>query len=239
MTFRLSDAAAILLGALVVLAGAAPVSAQEPPAKAAPSSGAATQSFDAGKLADQAIAGTRDRLKLTDDQIRQIKPPLMETMTKLRQSFAGYWSADGAQFQTLAREVQSIRESFRSRLRAILSTEQMKEYMTISKEVDKALRDTTCAARLAAVKPRLALSPDQEPKVGSILCEDWESKRELALELTASTGDPASTVSPEALYQKIEDATEVQLKQVLSPEQMKAYQAYLTEARAKAPKPSP
>lgn len=46
-------------------------------------------------------------------------------------------------------------------------------------------------------------------------------------------------MSSEALYQKIEDATEVKLKQVLSPEQMKAYQAYLGEAKAKAPKPSP
>src|SRR5262245_28408006 len=148
MTLRFPNVTATLAGALVVLAaGFAPAAAQQPAAKPAPPSSPAAQPFDAGKLADQAIAGSRDRLKLTDDQIRQIKPPLMETMTKLRQSFAGYWSADGAQFQTLAREVQTIRESFRSRLRAILSTDQMKEYMTISKEVDQALRDTTCAAR--------------------------------------------------------------------------------------------
>jgi hypothetical protein len=111
--------------------------------------------------------------------------------------------------------------------------------MSIRQEVDQALHDTTCDARLAAVKTRLSLSADQAPKVRDILCEDMESKRDLALNMTASTGDPAATASPDTLYRKIEDDTQARLKQVLSPDQMKTYLAYLGEMKAKAPKPSP
>jgi hypothetical protein len=243
MSHRISNLTGASAVALVVLAATlAPARAQAPagkppaaPAPAATAETAAPQPFDAAKLADQALGQVRARLKLTDVQIGRIKPLLAENMTKIRQSFAGYWSPDGAMFPALAQEVRGIRENFRASLEPILTPDQMKEFMVIRHEVDQELHDTICDARFAGIKPHLALRPDQEPKVRAILCEDFEKKRDLIAGLTTPPGAPAAPGAPSPQYKTIEDETEARLGQVLTPEQMKAYLAYRGEMKAKQP----
>jgi len=159
-------------------------------------------------------------------------------MTKLRQTLIDYSSADGVMFPALVQEFRGTREKFRSSLEPILGPDQMKEFMVIRREVDQQLRDTICDARLAGIKPRLALRPDQDQPVRDILCKDFENKRDLAAGMTTSTGGPAAGAPPTALYQKIQDETEGRLKQVLTPEQMKTYAAYRDEMKAKAQQPA-
>jgi len=245
MTHRISKLTGAFAAALVVLAaGLAPAAAQAPAAKpaappaAAPAAPAEAQAFDAAPLADQALGQVRVRLKLTNTQIVRIRPLLMDTMTKLRQTLIDYSSPDGVMFPALVQEFRGTREKFRSSLEPILSPEQMQEFMVIRHEVDAQLRDTVCDARLAAVKPRLALRPDQDQPVRDILCKDFEAKRDLVAGMTTSSGGPAAPRPPAPLYQKIQDETEARLKQVLSPEQMKAYEAYRDELKAKAQQPA-
>jgi hypothetical protein len=258
MTHRITKLTGAFAAALVVLvAGPVPAAAQPPapgpPAAApaatsaakptaapaaAPAAPAESQPFDAARLADQALGQVRTRLKLSDDQIVQIRPLLMDTMTKLRQTLIDYSSPDGVMFPALVQEFRGTREKFRSSLEPILSPDQMKEFMVIRHEVDAQLRDTICDARLAAVKPRLALRPDQDQPVRDILCKDFEAKRDLVAGMTTSSGGPAVGAPPKALFQKIQDDTEGRLKQALTPEQMKSYEAYRDELKAKAQQPA-
>lgn len=255
MTHRISKPTGACAAALIVLAaGLAPARAQAPAAEkapaarpaaapatkpaAAPAAPAATQPFDAARLADQALGQVRSRLRLTDDQIVQIRPLLMDNMTKLRQTLIDYSSPDGVMFPALVQEFRGTREKFRSSLEPILSPDQMKGFIVIRHEVDAQLRDTVCDARLAAVKPRLALRPDQDQPVRDILCRDFEAKRDLVAGMTASDGGPAAPRPPTALYQEVQDETEARLRQTLTPEQMKAYEAYRDELKAKAQQPA-
>jgi hypothetical protein len=241
MTNR-STTLTIALAAALTLAVAAPAAAPQPPAAkpaAAPSAApAAPQQFDADKLAGQALGQVRARLRLTDDQIVRIKPLLADTMTKLRQTLIDYSSPDGVMFPALVEEFRGTREAFRKNLEPILSPDQMKEFMVIRHETDQQLRDTICDARLAGIKPRLSLRPDQEQPVRAILCQDFENKRDLVAGMTTSSGGPAVPRSPAPLFQKIQDDTEARLKQALTPEQMKAYEAYRDELKAKAQQPA-
>jgi hypothetical protein len=252
MTYRISKLTGACAATLVVLAaGFAPAAAQAPAAKpaarsaakpaaapaAAPATTAEAQPFDAARLADQALGQVRSRLKLTGDQITQIRPLLIDSMTKLRQTLIDYSSPDGVMFPALVQEFRGTREKFRSSLEPILTPDQMKEFMVIRHEVDAQLRDTICAARLAAVKPRLALRPDQDQPVRDILCKDFEAKRDLVAGMTTSSGGPAAP-HPQPLYQKIQDETEARLRQALTPEQMKAYEGYRDELKAKAQQPA-
>jgi len=230
MTHRFPNLTGACAAALILLAaGLTPAVAQAP---------AEAQPFDAAMLADQALAQVRVRLRLTDDQIQKIKPLLAENMAKIRQSFVGYWSPDGAMFPALAQEVRGIREKFRASLEPILKPEQMKEFMVIRREVDQALHDTICDARFAGIKPHLALRPDQEPRVREVLCEDFEKKRDLAAGPATPPGGPAAPGSTASQYKTIDDATDASLGKVLSPEQVKAYEAYRAEMKAKARPPA-
>src|SRR5258707_4300464 len=102
MTHRISKLTGAFAAALVVLAaGLAPAAVKAPAAKpaaapsAAPAAPAEAQAFDAASLADQALGHVRVRLKLTNSQIVRIRPLLMDTMTKLRQTLIDYSSPDG------------------------------------------------------------------------------------------------------------------------------------------------
>jgi len=194
----------------------------------------APQSFDAAALAGQALAQVRGRLKLTDDQVNSIKPLLADHMTRLRQTLIDYSNPNGSMFPKLTLEFRGARERFRTTLEPILSPEQMKEYMVIRTEVDRQLVDTVCDARLAAIKERLTLRPEQEKPVREILCEDFQRKRDLVAAVATPSGGQATGQPEVSQAQTIQDETEARLKRALAPDQMKAYEAYRDEMKAKA-----
>jgi hypothetical protein len=194
----------------------------------------APQSFDAAALAGQALAQVRGRLKLTDDQVNRIKPLLADHMTKLRQTLIDYSNPNGSMFPKLALEFSGTRDGFRKTVEPILSPDQMKEFMVIRTEVDRELLDAVCDARLAAIKERLALRAEQEKPVREILCEDFQRKRDLVIAAATPSGGQATHPPEVSQAQTIQDATEARLKQTLSADQMKAYEAYRDELKAKA-----
>src|SRR5262245_10267016 len=237
MTIRfLVPACAIVVAGLVAAIGG-PLAAAEPPSSAAtPSAAAAAQPPDMGQLADEALRELGGRLKLTGDQSGRIRPLLIEHMTAVHKLFADYTDASGASLPGLMQEFRERRERFKSNLKPILTPPQMQEVEVIRKEVDEALRGIICDERLAALKPRLSLTADQETRLRPILQEDFEKKRNLVAVMTVPTGGPAARKAPTSQFEAIQSATEGQMRKVLSPEQMAAYETYRNELRAQAGK---
>jgi hypothetical protein len=240
-----------LLPTLCWLAALAAAGADSPPPNPAPARGAgappqapataqaqgtaaAAGEPDMNALADQALAQVKGRLKLTDEQATKIKPLLVDHLGKVRQIFKDYGDPSGVSFPALSQEYRAQRARFKSSLAPILAPAQRKEADVIRTEVDRQLRDTICNERVAVLKGPLSLTADQEASVRPILCEDFDKKREVISMLTARTGGPAArrTATPE--IQSIQSQTEARLRQVLSADQMKAYEAYRDKLRSAA-----
>lgn len=240
-----------LLPTLCCLAALAAAGADSPPPTPAPTRGAvapaqatataqtkgtaeAAGEPDMNALAVQALAQLKGRLKLTDAQVTKIKPLLVDHLGKVRQIFKDHNDPSGVSFPALMQEYRAQRVRFKSSLAPILTPAQQKEADVIRTEVDQQLRDTICNERVAALKGPLSLTADQEASVRPILCEDFEKKREVISMLTTSTGGPAArrTATPE--IQSIQSQTEARLRQVLSADQMKAYEAYRDQWRSAA-----
>jgi hypothetical protein len=222
-------AASIFLAADHRAAAAAPA-----PAAGAPAAATTAPPFNAEALANQAIAQVRDSLHLTDDQAARIQPLLAEHMTRLRQTLIDYSDPSGSEYPALMQEFKARRDAFQASMSTILDPGQMKEFAIIRQQVDGQLKEAVCAARLQAVSARIALRPDQQKSVGTILCDDFEKKRTLISGMTTSSGGLAVRQSPTPAFQAVQDATEVQLRKVLTPEQMKAYEAYRDGLKEKA-----
>ena len=131
-------------------------------------------------------------------------------------------------------EFRDRRARFQASLAPILTPAQLTEVEVIRKEVDQTLKDTICDERVAILKGRLGLSGDQATRVQPILCEDFEKKREIMSILTGPTGGPAARRTAHPEIEAIQSETEARLRQVLSAEQMRAYEAYRDELRAGA-----
>jgi hypothetical protein len=241
-----------LLPTLCWLAALAAAAADSPPPNPAPTKGAAPAQAsataptkgtaaaagepDMNALAVQALAQVKDRLTLTDAQVTKIKPLLVDHLGKVRQIFKDHNDPSGVSFPALMQDYRAQRARFKSSLAPILTPAQRKEADVIRTEVDQQLRDTICNERVAALKGPLSLTADQEASVRPILCEDFDKKREIISMLTTPTGGPAArrTATPE--IQSIQSQTEARLRQVLSADQMKAYEAYRDRWRSAAQK---
>jgi hypothetical protein len=186
------------------------------------------------KLADQALAKVRERLQLTGDQVTRIRPLLIEHFGTLRGLLVEYSGAGGPSMPALMQEIRETRDHFQSTLEPILTPAQQKEALVIRQEVDQKIKDTVCDALVAALQQPLSLTDDQVPRVRPILCDDFERKRAVLAIHTGPTGGAATrrTLLPE--IQKIQADTEARLRQVLSADQMKEYEAVRAAAREKA-----
>jgi predicted outer membrane protein len=194
--------------------------------------GAATDpSFDQARLTEQALANVRERLHLTEEQVARVRPILGDHLARMRGLFADYTAAG---LPALMQEIRAARARFQSSLEPILTPEQMKEVLVIRQEVDQQIKDLVCDQRVAGLKQPLSLTAEQEASVRPILCEDFERKRELMALQTAPTGGPAARYSVAPEVRKIQAETEERLRQVLTADQMKAYEAYREEMRRKA-----
>ena len=235
MTIRVSSlCGAIALLAVLPWATARAATAQASPPGTSTTAAAAPTSPDMAELAEQALRQVHDRLKLNDVQATHLRPLLTDHLARLRQLFADYSDHSGAGLPALMQEIRDRRDRFRASLDPILTPAQMKEYEVIRKEVDEQLKSTICDARLAVLKARLSLSPVQETRLGPILREDFEKKRGILAIMTVPTGGPAArrTATPE--FRAIQSETEAQVRQVLHPEQMAAYEAYRDELKTRA-----
>ena len=213
---------------------AKPQASSSPAGAGAPAPSAAPASPDFKALADQALAQLKERLKLTDDQVVKIRPLLADHLAKVRQIFVDYGDPSGVSFPALVQAFRAQRSRFQTSLVPILTPAQNAETDVIRKEVDQKLKDTICDERVASLKGRLSLSDDQVTKVRPILCQDFERKREVMGLMTTPAGGPAVRRSARPEIKAIQENTESQLRQVLTAEQMKAYEAYRNQLTAAA-----
>lgn len=201
--------------------------AAAPASAAAPAAPAASAPMPEDEASAQALALAVKRLSLTEKQTAKIKPLLAAHVTRLRKLMADYTGAGANVMPSFLEEFTATRENFRNSVLPILTDPQKVQFDVLRQEVDAALRDQICDYRVASLKDRLALTPEQQAAIRPILKGDFEKKRALLAVHTAPTGGAQSRRFLSDQAREVQAATEVNLATVLSPEQMKTYRADL------------
>lgn len=175
----------------------------------------------------QALALAVQRLSLTPEQTARVKPLMDAQVTRLRQLFADYTGAGANVMPSFLEEFTKTRENFRASVIPLLTPAQKTKFDALRQEVDAALRDQVCDYRVAALKDRLSLTPEQQAAIRPILMDDFEKKKALIAIHTAPTGGAQTRRFLSDEVREVQAATEVRLATVLNPDQMKTYRADL------------
>jgi Spy/CpxP family protein refolding chaperone len=210
-------AAVALAPALPSLAQTAAVTPSGAEAKAPPVTDEAA--------AAQALTLAQKRLNLTPEQTEKARPLVQAQVVKLRGLFQEYTGEGATVLPSFLQEFQKTRDDFRSSMFTILTEPQKSAFDQLRKEVDAALREEICTQRIALLKERLGLTPQQEAALRPILNDDFEKKRNLAVLHTSATGGPEARRPLNDEVRKVQAETETRLASVLTPEQMKTYRA--------------
>ena len=94
---------------------------------------------------------------------------------------------------SLMREFRETRKNFQESVAPLLTPEQQEKFAVLIKEVDVALRDAICDARVTMLKSRLDLNDDQVDAVRPLILEDFERRRNImSIHFDETTGGPVT-----------------------------------------------
>jgi hypothetical protein len=152
---RLVIILALSVGTLPTRAAAAVAVSQEPNGQAPSAQTPNTQASDSQSPAvpDQArqrLEQIKERLKLTPEQVEQVRPILADEVEKLKALREKNSGGSRRDRRKMAREFKGIQDEADDRLKKVLSKEQMKELKKIRDERRQQLRDR---ARQAGASP--------------------------------------------------------------------------------------
>jgi Spy/CpxP family protein refolding chaperone len=175
------------------------------------------------EAAAQALTLAQQRLNLTPDQTEKARPLVQAQVVKLRTLFQEYTNQGATVLPSFLQDFQKTRDDFRSNMFTILTEPQKGAFDQLRKDIDTALREEVCTQRLALLKSRLGLTPQQETALRPILTDDFDRKRNLLVPHTSATGAPQASPPLDDALRKAQAETETRMAAVLTPEQMKTY----------------
>ncbi len=202
----------VSLTSLLALAGASAEPSATPPP-------------DWGRQADLVLHEMTGRLHFTEPQVARIKPLLTAHLEKLRALFDSYAGHGVEVAPSLLQEFRETRGAFTANLAEILSPDQMKEVEVVRGEVDKEIKKAFCDARMAKLTVSLGLSDGQVGKARPIIDHDFDRRLEILSWHVEGAGGPVKALPLGPELQKLQAETDAQLGAVLTPEQLKKYQA--------------
>lgn len=179
----------------------------------------------------QALAHVRERLQLTDDQAEKIGPLLFKQIDVMKDLFDGYSGQGAESLPALMQEFQETRESFRVTIDPILTDQQKIGAMEMRKEVDAAIKNTICEHKISTLKERLGLSDLQVAALRPIINDNFDQKRALISFHVSQTGGPRTRRALGPEIRKADQDLVQSLQGVLTPTQMKTYNAFIAGQR--------
>jgi surface antigen Omp85-like protein len=162
---------------------------------------------------ENALAIAKDRLKLTDQQTKELRPLMekrVETLRKLRNP-----SGSG---ESLWRQLRDSREKFDKGLQRVLSPEQLQLVPELHSELENDALARLRERQFNDLSQRLKLTRDQADQVRPVLDQDFDQK--VAVMRNFRKDQSKGQESFSKALEIIDDDTEAQLDRILDDKQM-------------------
>jgi Spy/CpxP family protein refolding chaperone len=232
---NISVATAILLaaGLLIILTGIFP----------RPLMAKARGWFGPPRSADEIVQILTDRLDLTEEQVKAIRP----IVTEKKQKISEIRNEIGTDRRAGRAEIRKLRWDTEMKLGEILTAEQIDRYLELKQEQrEKKYRGTFRGAKMGGglnktpeqvierLRSRLDLTDEQAVDIGPIIQESMEKKRAIFDRYRDENIKARESIRNE--MQNIGDETHAQLSTILTDEQMEELNAIQEEKRARMDK---
>jgi Spy/CpxP family protein refolding chaperone len=179
------------------------------------------------------VAGLQTSLDLSDKQVAQMQTLLVEYRAKMDGILLKYEGQEEPDVAAMIGEMRGARDGYRKDLQGILSKDQYEKYMA---KVDSILTDMfndLAEIKMMEVQPQIDLTDGQVESLAPIVGKSMLSTVRLLIENAGTRLSVPKKVGIGNTMKKIEKEKRAGMEQILTPEQLTAYDKYKEEQKAK------
>jgi len=182
---------------------------------------------------DEIVAELKAPLGLSDEQAQQMSALMTKYKGQMDKTLAKHEDAEEPDVEAMIADVRGVRDGYRKELSKILSKEQNQAYLNKVEEVIEEMFSDIAEIRLIDMQPKLTLSDEQVEKLAPVLGKSMREIVRIAFENAGTRLGIRKKIKIGKTLKRLQRDTRTAVEGILTPEQLKAFDAYREEQKAK------
>ena len=182
---------------------------------------------------DEIVAELKAPLGLSDEQAQQMSALMTKYKDQMDKTLAKHEDAEEPDVEAMIADVRGVRDGYRKELSKILSKEQNQAYLSKVEEIIEEMFSDIAEIRLIDMQPKLTLSDEQVEKLAPVLGKSMREIVRIVFENAGTRLGLRKKIKIGKSLKKLQRDTRTAVEGILTPEQLKAFDAYREEQKAK------
>lgn len=169
-------------------------------------------------------ANMREWLKLSDDQVAQLKPVIAKRLQRMDAAITKVETSQDPDVKGFVEELGMARKEFDDGVARILTPDQSKQWATFKAEFEKDLAQASAKKQVAALQPVMKLTDDQAQKLLQPIAVATQKKLQVLRTLADGTRiSMRDKLKAKRAMEDVNGELEKAMAAVVSPNQLQAY----------------
>jgi Spy/CpxP family protein refolding chaperone len=181
---------------------------------------------------EEVMVNLQESLDLSDKQVTQVENLMVQYRAKLDGVLLKYEDEEEPDVGKMIGEIRDVRDGYRKDLQGILSKDQYDTYMGLIDSVLQGMFNDLAEIRLMDVQPQIDLTDGQLESLVPIVGKSLLSTVRLLFENAGTRLSVPKKISIAKNLKKIEKEKRDAMENILTPDQLAAYDKYKEEQKA-------
>lgn len=181
---------------------------------------------------EEVMANLQESLDLSDKQVPQVQNLMVQYRAKLDGVLLKYEDEEEPDVGKMIGEIRDVRDGYRKDLQGILSKDQYDGYIAMIDSILTDMFNDLAEIRLMDIQPQVDLTDGQVESLIPILGKSLLSTVRLLFENAGTRLSVPKKISIGKNLKKIEKEKRAGMENILTPEQLDAYDKYKEEQKA-------
>ena len=182
---------------------------------------------------DEIVAELKAPLGLSGEQAQQMSALMTKYKDQMDKTLAKHEDAEEPDVEAMIADVRGVRDGYRKELSKILSKEQNQAYLSKVEEIIEEMFSDIAEIRLIDMQPKLTLSDEQVEKLAPVLGKSMREIVRIVFDNAGTRLGLRKKIKIGKSLKKLQRDTRTAVEGILTPEQLKAFDAYREEQKAK------
>ena len=182
---------------------------------------------------DEIVAELKAPLGLSDEQAQQMSALMTKYKDQMDKTLAKHEDAEEPDVEAMFADVRGVRDGYRKELSKILSKEQNQAYLSKVEEIIEEMFSDIAEIRINKMQPKLPLSDEHIEKLAPVLGKSMREIVRIVFENAGTRLGLRKKIKIGKSLKKLQRDTRTAVEGILTPEQLKAFDAYREEQKAK------
>jgi len=181
---------------------------------------------------EEVVANLQESLDLSDKQVTQVQNLMVQYRAKLDGVLLKYEDEEEPDVGKMIGEIRDVRDGYRKDLQGVLSKDQYNNYINQIDNILQGMFNDLAEIRLMDVQPQIDLTDGQLESLVPIVGKSLLSTVRLLFENAGTRLSVPKKISIAKNLKKIEKEKRAGMENILTPDQLAAYDKYKEEQKA-------